>query len=169
MMQKIATSLIVISFFIAGCVKNKNTACGFVQSSVIAPTSEVDSLKTLLKDSAIIAMPNATGFFYSVQQSGSGTSIFNLCSTVSVSYKGTFFNGTSFDSTVTGQLATFQLGQVIAGWQKGLPLISKGGEITLYIPPTLGYGPLPFTDRNGNVVIPGNSYLIFHVKLVDVQ
>jgi len=169
MMQKIATLLIIISFFIAGCVKNKNTACGFVESSLIAPTSEVDSLKTLLKDSAIIAMPNAIGFFYSVQQSGSGTAIVNLCSTVSVSYVGKLFNGTVFDSTANNQLASFQLGQVIAGWQKGLPLITKGGKITLYVPPTLGYGSNSVIDRNGNIVIPGNSYLIFHIYLVDIQ
>lgn len=169
MMKKIAAFLVIASFLIAGCVKNKNTACGFTDSSLIAPTSEVDSLFTLLKDSAITASPSAAGFYYSIQQHGSGTAIVNLCSSITVSYKAMLFNGKVFDSTATGQLASFQLGQVIAGWQKGLPLIIKGGDITLYIPPTLGYGSTTVSDNNGNVVIPGGSYLIFQIHLADVQ
>ena len=66
-------------------------------------------------------------------------------------------------------MATFQLGQVIVGWQKGLPLISKGGDITLYIPPTLGLWSQQVQDSHGNVVIPGNSYLIFNINMVDIQ
>jgi len=169
MMKKIAAFLVIASFLIAGCVKNKNTSCGFTDSSLIAPTSEVDSLFRLLKDSAITASPSATGFYYSIQQHGSGTAIVNLCSNVVVSYKAMLFNGTIFDSTATGQLASFQLGQVITGWQKGLPLIVKGGDITLYIPPTLAYGSTSVTDNNGHVVIPGGSYLKFQIHLVDVQ
>jgi len=169
MMKKIAAVLVIASFLTAGCIKNKNTACGFTDSNLIAPTAEVDSLQALLQDSSITASPNAAGFYYSIQQQGPGTAIVNLCSNVAVSYKAMLFNGTIFDSTATGQLASFQLGQVIAGWQKGLPLINKGGDITLYIPPTLGYGSNSVTDRNGNVVIPGNSYLIFHIHLADVQ
>jgi FKBP-type peptidyl-prolyl cis-trans isomerase FkpA len=52
--------------------------------------------------------------------------------------------------------------QLIEGWKIGLPLLKKGGHIKLYVPPSLGYGPSP--NRN----IPGNSVLIFDIRLVDV-
>ena len=159
---------VLASIVIVSCIKGNNK-CSHNDSTVIAPASEVDSLKTILLDSGITATQNPSGFFYKINQQGSGVSVTNLCSNLSVSYKGNFFNGKVFDSTVVNQIATFQLWQVIVGWQKGVPLISKGGEITLYIPPTLAYGPNPVTDNNNNVIIPGNSYLVFDINLVDIQ
>jgi len=168
MIKKTLAGLLLASIVIASCVKNSNK-CSHIDSTVTAPTSEIDSLKTILQDSGITATQNSTGFFYKINQQGSGVSVTNLCSNLSVSYKGTFFNGKVFDSTAANQLATFQLWQVIVGWQKGVPLISKSGEITLYIPPTLAYGPNPVTDNNNNVIIPGNSYLVFDIHVADIQ
>ncbi len=93
----------------------------------------------------------------------------SLCSTVAVFYRAGFFNGKGFDSTATGAPAIFQLGQVIPGWQKALPLVAKGGDITLYIPPSLAYGSKSVKDSSGNVVIPANSNLVFRVLIADVQ
>ncbi len=169
-MKKVLTGCLIIStFLIASCVKKAST-CAYSVSGVIAPSAEIDSLKTLLADSGIVGtQQNDAGFLYKIDTAGTGTSIVNLCSTVTVAYKASFFNGTQFDSTITGQFTSFQLGQVIVGWQKGLPLINSGGAITLYIPPSLAYGPNAVTDNLGNIIIPANSYLIFHVYLADVQ
>jgi FKBP-type peptidyl-prolyl cis-trans isomerase FkpA len=168
-MKKFFAALIIISSaIIAGCVKS-DTKCGYNDSNVIAPPKEIDSLARMLQDSGIVANQATEGYFYQINNPGSGIGISNLCSNLAVTYKGTFFNGHVFDSTATGSVAYFQLGQVIVGWQKGVPLISKGGDITLYIPPTLGYGINPVKDRDGNVVIPGNSYLIFNVHIADIQ
>ena len=70
-------------------------------------------------------------------------------------------NGTIFDSN-TGAPIQFILGQVIPGWQLGLPLIQKGGVIRLIIPSSLAYG------CTGSGSIPGDSVLYFEVELVDV-
>jgi len=51
---------------------------------------------------------------------------------------------------------------LIAGWQIGLPLIHKGGEIKLIVPSSLAYG-------CGNGPLPANSILYFDIHLVDVQ
>ncbi|HEY8688210.1 MAG TPA: FKBP-type peptidyl-prolyl cis-trans isomerase, partial [Chitinophagaceae bacterium] len=84
-----------------------------------------------------------------------------------VTYAGRSTSGAVFDPTpgsgLNHRTATFTLGQVIVGWQKGLPLIRAGGMITLYIPPSLGYGSSPFGS------IPANSILIFDIELIDVQ
>ena len=166
-MKKIFSGLILSIVLITGCVKS-DTKCPFNDSITIAPAAEIDSLHNLLMDSGIIATQHSSGFFYKISTNGTGTGITNLCSNVTVTYKGIFFNGHIFDSTSTGNVATFQLGQVIAGWQKGLPLISKGGDITLFIPPSLAYGATSQTDSQGNVVIPANSYLRFDIHIVDI-
>jgi FKBP-type peptidyl-prolyl cis-trans isomerase FkpA len=74
---------------------------------------------------------------------------------------GTLTNGTQFDANTTG--TSFALGQLIVGWQKGIPLSKKGGTINLYIPPSLGYGP------NQAGIIPPNSNLVFTIQLMDFQ
>jgi FKBP-type peptidyl-prolyl cis-trans isomerase FkpA len=61
------------------------------------------------------------------------------------------------------------LGQLIIGWQKGLPLIKSGGSITLFIPPSLGYGNQDIRNSSGAVIIPANSNLKFTIDLVSVQ
>jgi FKBP-type peptidyl-prolyl cis-trans isomerase FkpA len=142
----------------------KNNGCG-TQDNIIAPNSEQLALKAYLDSNSISATLNASGFYYKIVSQGSGTTP-NLCSHITVSYKGQLTNGNVFDEE-TDQI--FTLGDLIDGWKKGLPLIEAGGEVRLYIPPSLGYGSSGLKDDAGNVVVPGNSILIFDIDLLDVQ
>ena len=54
-------------------------------------------------------------------------------------------------------------GEVIQGWEIGLPLIDENGSIILIIPSGLGYG------SSSNNSIPENSVLIFRIKLLKVR
>jgi FKBP-type peptidyl-prolyl cis-trans isomerase len=80
---------------------------------------------------------------------------------VSVNYVGKLTNDTIFDQTTTSP-ASFFLGQTIPGWIKGVSLIRAGGRITLFLPPSLGYGNVAIGP------IPANSILIFDVDLLTV-
>ncbi len=152
----------------ASCQK-KVSSCGYSASTIIAPVTEQEALHDSLTAHNITATLDPSGFFYNINQAGSGKAATTLCSTVSVFYRGGFLNGQGFDSTSTGAPAVFQLGQVIPGWQKALPLVAKGGDITLYIPPSLAYGSRAVKDSSGNVVIPANTNLVFRVLIADVQ
>lgn len=168
-MKKLFAALVIVLFVLGSCIKN-DRKCSFSDSTLIAPDTEQAALQDSLTAHGYSASLHPSGFYYTINSQGSGKFISNLCSVVSVEYKASFFNGKIFDSTKTGDVANFVLGRVIQGWQKGMSLISQGGNITLYIPPSLGYGPSPVTDQNtGIVLIPENSYLIFNVHLVDVQ
>ncbi len=86
--------------------------------------------------------------------------------TVSVNYIGTLENGTKFDSSYDrNQPFSFTLGQgqVIRGWEQGIPGMKVGGKRKLIIPPTMGYG-----DQTVGP-IPANSTLIFEVELLEVK
>jgi FKBP-type peptidyl-prolyl cis-trans isomerase FkpA len=52
-------------------------------------------------------------------------------------------------------------GQVVAGWDEGIPGMREGGRRRLEVPPPLGFG----GDGLGDLVPPGET-LIFEVELV---
>ena len=168
-MKKTILGLGILVCLVSGCLKsnNNNGVCNITESTVVAPASEVDSVQKYLTQNSIAATQHSSGFFYRINTQGTGQAIVNLCSTVEVRYTGKLVNGSVFDST-GGGTAIFKLGALIKGWQKGLPLISKGGKITLYIPPTLGYGDTDVKDNTGNIVIPKNSILIFDIELLNI-
>jgi FKBP-type peptidyl-prolyl cis-trans isomerase len=92
--------------------------------------------------------------------------------TLTVHYTGWFFNaadsaqkGAMFDSSAggTGFSFTLGVGQVIAGWDRGVAGMKVGGLRRLVIHPSLAYGPI----RSG--VIPPNATLLFEVELLAVE
>ena len=87
--------------------------------------------------------------------------------TVVMHYTGTLVDGTKFDSSLDrGQpfSTTIGVGQVIEGWDKGVPGMKVGGKRKLYIPSEMGYG-----TRGAGGVIPPNADLIFEVELLGTR
>ena len=93
---------------------------------------------------------------------------------VSVHYTGWLFDkstsdnkGKKFDSSRdrSGNF-TFPLGagRVIKGWDQGVQGMKVGGQRTLIIPSSMGYG-----TRGAGNIIPPNATLIFDVELMGVQ
>ncbi len=86
--------------------------------------------------------------------------------TVEMHYVGTLMDGTKFDSSRDrGQTFSFTIGagQVIEGWEKGIPGMKVGGLRKLTIPSDMAYG-----DQGAGGLIPGGATLIFEVELVSV-
>jgi FKBP-type peptidyl-prolyl cis-trans isomerase FkpA len=91
---------------------------------------------------------------------------------LTVNYTGWFLDptkselkGLQFDTSVgsTPFAFTLGIGQVIAGWDQGLPGMKVGGLRRLVIPADLAYGSI----RSGPV--PPYATLIFEVELLEVQ
>ncbi|KAL4869520.1 hypothetical protein BDV12DRAFT_167874 [Aspergillus spectabilis] len=85
--------------------------------------------------------------------------------TVAMRYIGKLENGKVFDSNKKGKPFTFKLGkgEVIKGWDIGVAGMAIGGERRITIPPHLAYG------KKSLPGIPGNSKLIFDVKLLEIK
>jgi FKBP-type peptidyl-prolyl cis-trans isomerase FkpA len=150
-----------ITLLFASCLKSPDTKCTLTESTFVAPAAEVTTLQNYVYSVDPTATQHPSGFFYKISTAGTGTVTPAVCSNILVTYTGKLTNGTQFDQNTTGY--SNYLGQLILGWQKGIPLIRKGGSIRLYIPPSLGYG------ATANGTIPANSILIFDVNLLDIQ
>ena len=85
---------------------------------------------------------------------------------ITVNYTGWLENGTQFDSSLSPDrdplVITLGAGQVIQGWDEGIPGMKVGGKRRLTIPPHLGYGNQAVGE------IPANSTLIFEIDLLGV-
>ena len=93
---------------------------------------------------------------------------------VSVHYTGWLFDqsaadnkGKKFDSSRDRPgnfIFPLGAGRVIKGWDQGVQGMKVGGQRTLIIPPSMGYG-----ARGAGNIIPPNATLIFDVELMEVQ
>ena len=83
-------------------------------------------------------------------------------------YRAFFSNGDEFESLQPPeipQVITTGEGTLLPGFEIGLQGMKVGGERQIIVPPAVGYGLGDY--QVGNVVIPGNSVLVFDVQLVN--
>jgi len=149
-MKRMKNSLLIIltaTLFFAGCESGDPYEKERVQ---------IESYK---KANNITAAALSSGLYYIETKAGTGATP-PKGSQVRVKYKGTFTDGTEFDSgTINFNLG---LGKVIAGWDEGIGYMKEGGKAILIVPSDLGYGPY------GSGSIPGYTPLVFTVELIDI-
>jgi FKBP-type peptidyl-prolyl cis-trans isomerase FkpA len=93
----------------------------------------------------------------------------NAGNPVTVAYTGWLFDssqpnnkGRQFDSAPSFPF-TIGAGQVIKGWDQGVPGMRVGGQRRLTIPPELAYG-----SAGAGGVIPPNATLVFDITLIRI-
>ncbi len=112
-------------------------------------------------EEGVVALPS--GLLYQVLNEGSGKKP-TAADTVECHYEGRLIDGTVFDSSYKrGESATFPLNGVIAGWTKGVQLMSEGAKYRFFIPYQLAYG-----ERGAGQAIPPFAALVFDVELIKV-
>jgi FKBP-type peptidyl-prolyl cis-trans isomerase FklB len=109
----------------------------------------------------VVTLPD--GLQYKVITDGTGA-MPTPNSIVTVNYRGTFIDGTEFDSSYKhGQPVKFPVTGVIHGWTEALLQMKVGSKWQLVIPSDLAYG------EQGRPGIPPSSVLIFEVELLSAQ
>jgi len=164
-MLKIKNVLLLVC--IAGCFAAcKKTDVGEVYDPLPQFKADTTAIRAYVKANNIPVLKNEQyGVFYQIILPGSGNVQYTLNTAISVDYEGKVMNGGVFDSS-KGVTKSFTLGNLIPGWQIGLPYIQKGGKIRLFIPSYYGYGEVARSAPEST--IPANSVLDFTITLNDV-
>jgi FKBP-type peptidyl-prolyl cis-trans isomerase FklB len=114
------------------------------------------------KKKGVVTLPS--GLQYKILKEGTGKKP-EAEQTVTVQYRGTFIDGTEFDSSYKrGEPGTFRVKGVIKGWTEALQLMPVGSKWKLFVPSDLAYG-----ERGRGQVIPPNATLIFEVELLSIK
>jgi len=125
-----------------------------------------DFLATNKAREGVVALDS--GLQYKALKAGDGKKP-SADDTVVCHYRGTFIDGTEFDSSLArNKPATFALKQVIKGWAEALQLMPVGSKWQIFIPSDLAYGETG--PRGARVTKIGpNATLIFEVELLEIK
>jgi len=105
-----------------------------------------------------------SGLQYQVLKEGDGASP-EIEDFVTVHYRGTFIDGTEFDSShAKGEPQNFKTDSVIKGWTEALQMMKIGSKWNIFVPPDLAYG-----RRGQGERIPPNKVLVFEIELLSVE
>jgi FKBP-type peptidyl-prolyl cis-trans isomerase FklB len=114
------------------------------------------------KKEGVVALPD--GLQYKILTAGQGKKPAES-DTVLCNYKGTFLDGTEFDSSArAGKPVPLEVKNVIPGFKEVLQLMPVGSKWQVFVPSSLAYG----EQGAGNVIGP-NATLIFELELVSIQ
>jgi FKBP-type peptidyl-prolyl cis-trans isomerase FkpA len=153
---RILLVLFLVASAFAGCKKDSYDA------DKQAAIDETLIVNYLAKNN-IVATRHSSGVYYQIIAPGAGAIEYTSSTSILAHYQGMLLDGTIFDTTTGKSPVSFILGQVIAGWQIGIPMIQKGGKIRLIIPSVLGY------QNQNKGTIPPNSVMDFEIELINVQ
>ena len=109
------------------------------------------------------AVKTSSGLIYKTLTPGTGETP-KATDTVRVHYRGTFIDGTEFDSSYKRNEPTeFPVNKVIKCWTEGLERMKVGEKAQLVCPAGIAYG-----DKGMGGVVPPGAVLVFQVELLEI-
>jgi len=125
-------------------------------------TSFDQQIQDYLKKNSLDFGKSESGMYYSIIHEGDGEEFIRLTDEVTFTYRGSFLSGEVFQVIKQQDALTFQVRELIIGWQEGLSYLRNHGKIHLIIPPHLGYG----SKKTG--LIEPNAILVYELEVLEV-
>lgn len=171
--------LTVIVFCLAACTKSEvfgpaqYKAQAAVDDKIISEYFAKYSLTGQFKH---VQNNDTIGVFYRVVDPGASNTLYSVSTQITVGDTGRVLtldarNGQVFFETDQFH-PTYVLGQLIKGWQYGVPEVGSGGEVEVIMASRYAYGHYPQTqvgqDYGLKAGLPGDAILDFYIRLYDV-
>ncbi len=166
-LQRILLALCLLALpagMLTGCAKSEENPNAILEEAIRETDYIIKYLQDTKQDSGITLHPS--GLVYKVLNKGYYTDTISLEEIPVVTFTRRLLGKepviessplpTSFDNR--------KLKDHIPGWQYGLPMISKGGRIQLFIPSRLAFGNVGIPGK-----IPPNAILFCDITLIDIR
>jgi FKBP-type peptidyl-prolyl cis-trans isomerase FkpA len=135
-----------------------------IDDKLIADYIAANGLTTAKRVENILGRPDTIGVYYIVEKQGPLNTLYSLSSRVTVGFTGKQLSATR-PFAQTGDIhPSYVLGEVIRGWQLGIPKANKEGVVRLLVPSRYAYGPY----AQPNLGLPANAVLDFTIQIFDV-
>lgn len=164
-LQVLAAFFVGVVLSSASCVKPGTCTAKLPVDT--APLNEQQRVLTYLGTQGISALLHPNGFYYVINNPGTGSKI-EPCNIITMQYTGRLEDGKMFDESPSGSAFRDRVSVLVPGLQQALSLISKGGQIQVYLPPALAFGYVHVGDPL-NPSIPANSIVIFSINVLSVE
>jgi FKBP-type peptidyl-prolyl cis-trans isomerase FkpA len=129
-------------------------------SCTATPVADDSSALVKFAGDSIPLTKDTSGLYYHIIDSGSGPKPQNI-NRLEVTYVARIIpTNVIFDSASNSTLNNSVLGDLIYGWQVGLPKIGVGGHIQLFIPSAFAWG------CTGYGPVPANAPVFFDIQLI---
>ncbi len=132
-------------------------------SCTATPPADDSSALIQFAGDSIPLTKDSSGLYYHIIDSGSAPKPQNINRLVVTYVARTVPANITFDSAVNSNLNNEALGDLIEGWQIGLPKIGVGGHIQLFIPSAFAWG------CTGYGPVPANAPVFFDIQLIAMQ
>lgn len=171
-MNRAALIILLLVSGLAACIKSPDTGLvAYNAQKAIDDKVITDYLKAhpdLIAKRAF----DTSGVYYIIKQPGTGNALFTNSTQVTVADTGRLLTTGQVFTQTNDYHPSFVLGQLILGWQLGIPQIKKGGIVRLLIPSRYAYGPnaqpqlgVSFGLTGG---LPANAVLDFDIQVYDI-
>ncbi|MDR3302241.1 MAG: peptidylprolyl isomerase [Spirochaetaceae bacterium] len=144
------------------------TAARVMEKQAVSRNDSIAAIKAKFPN----AEQTSSGIYYVITKQGGGAKP-TAGQNLAANYKLSLLDGTVIDaSEFHGGPLEFAAGggQLIPGWEETAMDMKKGEKRTAVLPPELAYGENGVQNpQTGEVLIPGNSYLVFELELVDIK
>lgn len=170
-MKYVLGLLMAVAVLSACKKKTTDDGCSASPGTTVAPAAE-EAMVTKYLDSMAITTAvelEGSGMYYIIDKPGN-TERAKQCNSISVEYKGYYRNGEVFDSTKGTAIIFSPLSALYEGWRRAIPLIGEGGEMKLFLPPSLAAGAAgQYNPNTGLYNVPPNAVMIFEIKLATIN
>lgn len=119
-------------------------------------------IKEYMKQNNLDYERSESGMYFSIVNEGDGEDYIRLTDNVTFTYRGSFITGEVFQIIKEQEALSFQVRELIVGWQEALSLLKNHGKINIIMPPHLGYG-----SKETGLIKP-NSILVYELEVLDV-
>lgn len=163
-MSKWLLLILFICCIMPGCTKSSSNLGQYKAQAAIDDKIVSDYIAANGLSGTAKKVTDTSGVYYIIKQLGQGNDLYSSSTQVTVGDTGRLLTTGQVFYQTNEFHPSYVLGQMMLGWQLGIPKVKRGGIIRLLVPSRYAYG--QFAQKQYN--LPANAVLDFDIQVYDI-